>query len=118
MPLSRTLLSSVPPYRRFAATIDEHRAAEIGLAVERFRRSRCRLPEALSEVVPGFLERLPLSTATGKPFEYQSGVFDIPRLFRANRGRRVIGYHVFSRYRERYARMFPGFVVWLGNAAD
>ena len=115
MPMSRRLLYSVPGYRHFAKTIDCYRAAEIGLAVERYRRRRGRLPEELSEVVPEFLEILPPSTATGKPFEYQRGSFDIPWGSGERNTRRVIGFRVFSRYSESYPRMNPGFVVWLGD---
>ena len=116
MPMSRRLLYSVPGYRHFAKTIDCYRAAEIGLAVERYRRRRGRLPEELSEVAPEFLGILPPSTATGKPFEYQRGSFDIPWGSGERSTRRVIGYRVFSRYSESYPRMNPGFTVWLGDA--
>ncbi len=113
MPMSRRLLYSVPAYGRFADTIDRLHAAEIGLAVERYRRRRGRLPEELGELVPEFLESLPPSTATGKPFEYQRGAFDVPWLSGERRTRRVIGYRVFSRYDDNQPRMNPGFAVSL-----
>lgn len=96
-------------------TIDKHRAAEIGLAVEQYRRRRGALPGELSELVPECLETLPLSTATGKPFEYQRGAFDVPWLTGERKTRRVIGCRVFSRYSESHPRMNPGFAVWLGD---
>ena len=114
MPMSRRFLFSSPGYGYFAETIDKHRAAEIGLAVEQYRRRRSALPEELGELVPEFLESLLLSSATGKPFEYQRGEFDIP-LLRSGETRQVIGYRVFSRYDGRPTRRDPDFVVWLGD---
>jgi len=46
------------------------RATDAALAVERFRRKTGRLPEKLDELVPEFLDEVPLDPFDGKPLRY------------------------------------------------
>jgi hypothetical protein len=104
-----------PAYRDLARVVDRHRAAAIGMAVEHYRRRHGALPEELSELVPLFLEHLPLSSVTGEPFAYQRGTFEVPWLTGDRKTREIHGYQVFGRHSDRHPRLNPRFVVWLGD---
>jgi hypothetical protein len=45
--------------------------AGIACAVERFKLAKGKLPEALEEVAPQFMEKLPHDIITGQPFKYK-----------------------------------------------
>jgi hypothetical protein len=48
------------------------RSSHIAVAVERFRRDQNRLPAALSELVPPYLNEVPADPFTGRPLLFQS----------------------------------------------
>jgi len=52
----------------FALATDNARAAEVGIAVERYLRKYDQPPETLEQLVPEFLDTVPISAITGKPF--------------------------------------------------
>ena len=56
--------------RRTGRTLAELRCAQTALAAERFRQARGQWPEALSELVPAFLDTVPPDPFTGKPLRY------------------------------------------------
>jgi len=45
-------------------------AADAALAIEQFRRKHDRLPETLDELVPEFLDAVPIDPFDGKPLRY------------------------------------------------
>ena len=63
--------------KSLATKTDYARAAETGIAVERYRRKYNLLPETLAALVPEFIERLPISARTGEPLRYTTGAIDI-----------------------------------------
>ncbi len=52
-------------------SIGRLRAARTGLAVERYRLDERKLPEALGELVPGYMEAIPEDPFDGKPLRYK-----------------------------------------------
>ena len=56
-----------PPTRREAT---QQRAARTALAVERYRRTRGPLPQKLDDLVPEFMDAIPIDPFDGKPMRY------------------------------------------------
>jgi hypothetical protein len=46
-------------------------AARVGLTVERYRLADGKLPESLNDLVPKFLESVPIDPFDGKPLKYK-----------------------------------------------
>jgi hypothetical protein len=64
-------------YRKALDTIARLRCAKTACAVERFRLKYARLPEKLNQLVPEFLEKVPMDPFDGKDLRYFKGSFDI-----------------------------------------
>jgi len=54
-----------------AGLIGKLRAPRLGLAIERYRLSKGRLPDALAELIPEFLSAVPLDPFDGNPIRYK-----------------------------------------------
>jgi hypothetical protein len=54
-----------------AETVTMARAARVVVAVEEFRTSEGRTPAALSELVPAYLDAVPIDPFTGEPLRYR-----------------------------------------------
>ena len=46
-------------------------AARVALAVERYRLANGKLPESLNDLIPEFLESIPIDPFDGKPLKYK-----------------------------------------------
>lgn len=72
--LIRTLLPAIGAARNTAernkAMIE---AAQVGIALEQFRRAHGGYPTSLDELVPQFLDELPVDRITGGPLRYRIG---------------------------------------------
>jgi hypothetical protein len=65
----------VPSFGRLVGSADQLEAQRRGIitlvALERFRAHRGHVPASLSELIPEFLDKLPLDPWSGKPFIYK-----------------------------------------------
>ena len=62
-------LESVEKNYVHAATVTDH--ARLACALERFRIARGSFPQALSELTPDFLARIPAEVVNGEPYRYR-----------------------------------------------
>ena len=68
-----------------------------GLAVERYRRAHGAPPETLADLVPEFLDDIPISFVNGQPLGYKSGEFETPPYHDFDAPTRTVnGYEVYS----------------------
>lgn len=77
--LSGIVRETLPfPYEQWFSNAEYDQAAAIAVAVERYRRQHHALPDALDQLVPGFLQSAPFAMGDDKPFDYEHGRLDIP----------------------------------------
>ncbi len=63
--------------QRSIINLDQATAAELAIAVERYRRKHGTLPESLDSLVPKFLPKIPADRLNGLPFLYESGELEV-----------------------------------------
>ncbi|MCL2104345.1 MAG: hypothetical protein FWH21_04725 [Kiritimatiellaeota bacterium] len=64
--------------RELRYTLDIQDAFFLAITVEQYRRKHQNLPETLETLVPEFLDAIPISRITEKPFEYTAGTVSPP----------------------------------------
>ena len=73
---ARMILAVLPGYRRwtteYLTSNAQLRTARAALAVEQFRQTNGRLPAALDELVPAYLDAVPPDPFDGKPLRYHT----------------------------------------------